>query len=388
MELRLSFTRKPVAQATEQKKGKGRVSQQLKADAGYRVTMEMSTLKDAVESATNPDNCTREDLIRIYRNVRKDAQVKAQYKVALNKVMSEPYLIISNGTEAPEKRDLFAKSWFNAFIKLVLDTEFEGYTLVEFGLPDADLGWTYVKAIDPLYINPYKKMVAFQVNGTDGVNYDGLTDALFLLELGDPDNLGDFESVAREVIWKTFGRSDWSEYNERFGKPLIDIACNTDDDGEVADKVAMAKNFGTNSFIVRDLDDTVNMISPTGSANGSQFEPLVKYCDEAISKIMNGQTGTADNQAWAGTAQVQERVLNDFTAGRIRNLQSTVNDTLIPFLIRKGWPLQGCKVKYPILDNEYKPKENPTPEPVEPVDPNEPTDKKAPVAKKANGYPW
>jgi len=383
MKIEFSFNKKQVAAAPANK----RVSDKLVAPSVDRVKMAMDTLKDAVDSALDHQTCNRADLLRIYDNTRKDGHVKSQYKVAVNKVLSEPWIVLINDTENEEKKKLLAKTWFDVFVKNVVDVEFYGYTLVEFGMPDDKKGWTYVKTFPRLHVNPFKKMILFQVGGNEGIEYADIAEKLFLLELGDPEELGEFESVSREVIWKNFSRSDWSEYNERFGKPLLDIACNTDDDEEVANKIAMAKNFGTNAYIVRDIDDQVQMISPTGSANGSQFLPLAEFCNAEISKIMNGQTGTSDEKSFVGAAEVHERVLDDFTKGRLRNVQSVVNDKLIPFLIGKGWPLQGCLLNYPILTEESN-----TEKTEEEPDMLDPEAKGKPIAnqlkKKGFQYPW
>jgi hypothetical protein len=388
MKFTFELNRKNATQ-TGSKRDKKRTSGNLVKQAPNRPQMQLDRLKSAVDFALDPNSVDRSELIEIYEGTSKDGHVISQLQVAENKLLSEPFLIINGETEDKEALKLFKKSWFDAFIKCALSAEFWGYQLIEFGPEHDEKLWEYVKVFPRLYVIPWKKKITFNLGGSGDVEYSDILTDLFLIELGEPEVLGKFEAVSKEVIWKGFSRSDWSEYNERFGKPLLDIACNTDDDDEVAAKIEMARNFGSNGYVVRDVDDQVNMISPQGSANGSQFEPLAKFCNDEISKIINGQTGTSDEKSFVGAAQVHERVLDDFTKGRLRAMQNIVNDTLIPFLVYHGWQLEGRTLVYPILEEESNTgKTEQQPIEGENGQHQQQVATKNQLPKKATGYPW
>ncbi|MCD7838844.1 MAG: hypothetical protein LUG65_08030, partial [Clostridiales bacterium] len=59
--------------------------------------------------------------------------------------------------------------------------------------------------------------------------------------------------------------------------------------------------------------------------------------------------------AWAGTAEVHERVLTEFTKARMKRIQALINYKLFPFLILKGYPLKGYEFRF--YELKYK-KEN------------------------------
>jgi len=56
---------------------------------------------------------------------------------------------------------------------------------------------------------------------------------------------------------------------------------------------------------------------------------------------MNGQTGTSDEKAFVGSAEVHERILDDWHHSRLRRYANIINYKLIPFLVYHGYPLEG-----------------------------------------------
>jgi hypothetical protein len=73
---------------------------------------------------------------------------------------------------------------------------------------------------------------------------------------------------------------------------------------------------------------------------------LIDYSDASIQKLINGQTGTTENGAWVGTAQVQERVMGQYTKSRLAKIQHFINDNLFPFLKKNSYQLEGKKFQY------------------------------------------
>jgi len=60
-----------------------------------------------------------------------------------------------------------------------------------------------------------------------------------------------------------------------------------------------------------------------------------------------------------GTAEVAERILDDFHHSRLRSAQNIINYELIPFLIHWGYPLEGASGRFPALDEKAAPTDSP-----------------------------
>lgn len=344
----------------------GRKSRLLTKQPLDRVKMEIGELSKAVEYALDPVNSDRIDLLTMYENSWKDSQVIAEREKAESYLITEPFEIQEGDTCNKEKTKLFERPWFTHFVSIAMYADFWEYTLAEFQEQDEKGEFVDVKIFPRKHVRPFEKQIVLNPADRDGIPYDGKEYDFFLLELGDADKAGKLESITREVIWKTFARSDWSEYNERFGKPLLDFAIDTNNEEEVNQKTEMAASFGANGWMVRDIEEEVNIVQIASRASAENFKDMAVFCDGQISKLMNGQTGTVDEKAFSGSAEVHERVLDKFTEARLKRIQDIVNYKLFPFLKHHGYPITDkTTFVYPVL------KRKATGQPDKPQDPTE-----------------
>jgi len=328
-----------------------------------RIAMQMDTLKSAVDAAIDIYNPDRRDLIGIYENVSKDSHVISQLEQAYNKVVSQPFMLSKNGTDDEEATKFLKKEWFEDFQKYCIEPEFWGYTLVEFGLIDDKGEFTECDIFSRRNVLPFSYSICFDANSPQGagVVYEvaddkggskDLKQELFLIELGKADKLGKFETLAREVIWKNFANTDWSQGSEKFGMPLLDIATDTDDANELNRIETMARNFSNNGYVIRGTADAVQIIQAQGRDFYKIYQEKIAGCNDEISKCINGATGTTDQKAFVGTAEVHERTTAEFHHSRMRKITNVVNSKLIPFLTFHGYPLEGAEFRYTAFDDK------------------------------------
>ena len=77
-------------------------------------------------------------------------------------------------------------------------------------------------------------------------------------------------------------------------------------------------------------------------------------CNDETSKAVSWQTGTSDEKAFVGGAEVHERVLNDYVEARKRSQGYHINEELFPFLIENGYPLEGKEFRYYIPEDQQQ----------------------------------
>jgi SPP1 gp7 family putative phage head morphogenesis protein len=335
-------------------------------DPQYRITMSMDNLKAAMDQAVDVYNPNRNELLLLYYQTMKDSHTKSQLEIAINKVASLPFRIWDGDTENEDLKYFFKKPWFDDYIKTFIEAELWGYTLGEFG--DMVNGeFKNMKVFQRRWVNPARKEILALPSNQRGVPYADVLNDIFMIEFGDPDDQGTLELITKEVIWKNFARTDWSDFNERFGKPILDIATDTDDQAEVNKRATMAAGFGSNLWIVRDIDDQVNILEAKNvGGNGQNFEKMIRMCNEEISKVINGQSGTSDEKSFVGSAEVGERILNDYTKARVRRMSNHINYTLIPFLNFAGYPLNNATFEF-IIEEKNVDTKTTDPEPAQPV---------------------
>lgn len=375
--MKVPTTIQNIFDAIKAPKRSGRKSKLLTKQPIDRVKMEIGNLTKAVENALDPINSDRTDLLAMYENSWKDSQVIAEREKAESYLITEPFEVLEGESMNKEKTKLFERPWFTHFITIAMYTDFWEYTLAEFQEQDEKGEFTDVKVFPRKHVRPFEKQIVINPTDREGISYEGQEYDFFLLELGDPDKAGKLESITREVIWKTFARSDWSEYNERFGKPLLDFAIDTTNDEEVKEKEEMATNFGTNGWIIRDVEEEVNITQVASRASAENFKDMAVFCDGQIAKLMNGQTGTGDEKAWTGSAEVHERVLDKFTEARLKRIQDIVNYKLFPFLKHHGYPITDkTSFSFPSLKRKAEGNSDTPKQPNKPEDPNEIDEKK------------
>ena len=330
------------------RKAKGRKSALLRRQSPDRIRMEMDKLNQAAYNALDRDCNDRLDLLAIYFNTWKDSQVISEHEKAEAFLITEPFEVRKVGSESVDKKrtDLFMRPWFTHFITYVMDTEFWGYQLIEFGEQDERGEFTDVSIFPREHVRPFEKLIVVNPWDREGISYEGSETDFFLLPVGDPERLGKLESISREVIWKTYARSDWSEYNERFGKPFIAYKTDTDSEEERERCMDMAARFGSDLVGVIGDGEELTVTAVASKESSDNYKSLADFCDDQIAKMMNGQTGTSKNAQWTGTAEVHERILTEFTKARMRRIQDIVNYSLFPFLIAHGYKLSGYEFEF------------------------------------------
>ncbi len=346
---------KEAKNATQKNK---RQSESVNPPAPERVTMQQNKLRDAADEARDPNNPSWTALRRIYEKTVTDGHYMSHRETSINMVVAEPFAVSTNETDNEDLTRLFKRPWFAKWVEIMFDTEMWGYNLAEFGYMDENGEFMDVDEFPRANYYPFNKNIIVDETDTEGIPYsDDKTNPtnLFLIELGKWNSIGKLETISREVIWKMFARSDWSALAGRFGLPFLVI--DTPAEGKELQGIKYgASNFGRSQNIVGDFNGRIpTLIEPKNNGSGYLvFDKKARFCNEEISKVMNGQTGTSDNQAWSGTADVHEDVLDDWHFSRLRRYTNIINYKLIPFLIHHGYPLDGATFRFLALDEDRK----------------------------------
>lgn len=321
----------------------------------WRVKAEVDTFRSALELARNPLRYDRRQLYAVYREVELDDQVIAQGRVACTAVQRAPFDVMLNGKPNEKLADIFRRPWFFDLLEVAVKTEFWGHSLIEFSpqmTPEGEFATFEVVPRD--FVRPEYGDVLTSISDTNGIPFrEGKFPYLF--EIGRCDDLGLYHVVAVPVIRKRYADTDWSLFSERFGSPFLTVKTASRDPKELNAKEEMLANFGSNGYaILDDQDDIVPIVAQSNGQAHFTFRDRMTLANEQISKIMNGQTGTAEEKAHVGSAEVHERILDGFTFARLTWIQFMVNFRLIPFLVSHGYKLDGARFEFIELRKKEK----------------------------------
>ena len=328
----------------------------------YRNQIDIQNWNNALNSAEDPLRFDRRQLIAIYRQAVLDLHLVSQMRTPLLTIKAQPFAIVDKktGKEYPELKELFAKRWFEDFLEYAIEAEWWGFSVIEIesfkksdsGLVDTEID--SVVLIPRQNVKPEWGLINPDVNQPT-VGYDFITnpDNYNIIDIGRRTNLGLLLVASKATIRKDFSISDWSRYSERFGLPYTIGKTNSKDQNEVNAMFSMLQNMGSGMVAVIPEGDSVELVESSKTDGSKIFLDFANFLDQQISKAINGQTGSSDEKAFAGSADVHKDILDTFNVGRLRDLQMDINDKLLPLLIKLGYPLENKKLKYTALD--YKP---------------------------------
>lgn len=320
---------------------KKRPSYALQRQREFRTDFEQQDLKDAIMLAEDPEHPRRYDLLMNYKEFMRDLHLQSQIRTAIYKVISEPASLYSKKSKKPDSEltKLFKAQWFEDVCWIYLLAEFYGFSVIEFGemKPDPNfnnqLVFKRVKDFPREHVSPEKQMILIRPTDLSGIPLDNPLIKKWILFCGDQYDLGLLADCGKHSIYKKYGYSDWSRSTEKWSDPILAIKSSSDNDKENDKKEEMAANFGNNGYVILDEDDDITLVERSNGTGYQIFKDFIESQNSENSKGVNGQVATADEKSFVGSAEVQERILNDYTIARLRALTYFVNDELIPYLV-------------------------------------------------------
>lgn len=308
-----------------------------------RSRQDLSNLKNALMMAESKYHPNRSGLIEVYENIITDAHLSSIIQSRKHKVLSKEFKIVNtvDFKEDKTKTEIFESKWFYDFISYSLDSIFYGFSLIQLG--NIIDGKFDISIVDRRHVIPDKSMVVPYPSSLEGVNFNDPKIIDWIVPVGSRLDLGVLLKVADLVLFKKMCLSAFAQFTELFGVPIrVGKVSNTQNK---SDMVNMLKNMGSASWGVFDKDDSIEVLQMTGT-NGDVFEQFLNYIDKSISKAIAGQTMTSDNGSSKSQAEVHENTFDQIIEADMKMIQFTINDLLIPKMIKHGFKLNGYKFKF------------------------------------------
>lgn len=302
----------------------------------YRQKQDLATYKSAVLSAENYLNPNRYPLLQIYVNIVIDSHLTAVIQQRKNLTLSKKFQVLNpDGKINEEKTKLLQKAWFRDFVDLSLDSQYWGYSLIQFGNLVKD-EFLNVELVPRQFVMPEKHLVT-EFPGND-IGQDFTTDGYedWLIGVGKPKDLGLLMKAAPLVMWKNSAFGAWAEFQDKFGTPFRYAKTNIRDEATRKNAEAMMNNWGVSPWAVFDKDDIVEMLETTKTDAHNVFNEMINRVNSELSKLILNQTGTTDEKAFVGSAEVQERILKQVGESDEYFINGVNNYQLVPFLINHG----------------------------------------------------
>lgn len=165
--------------------------------------------------------------------------------------------------------------------------------------------------------------------------------------------------VARCAAWafmiQSFGLKDWAAFSEVYGMPLRVgkyPASATKDDVRTLLRAVRAIANDAAAVIPAGMEIVFEKVE--GSHGSAVFGELIAYCDRSISKIILGQTMTADDGASQSQATVHNEVRLDILRADAKGTERTVNRDVVQVFVAFNFGPQALypRVAFPVAEPE------------------------------------
>lgn len=302
--------------------------------------------RTANQVALNYENPKRVLLYPIYDDVMLDSHSKGAIRNRKLKVLGKPFKVVdSEGVINKELTKLLRKRWLKKFISLSLDSEFWGYSLIQFGdiVRAPELKFLDIKLVPREHVIPeYHVLIKDKSDEVKkGIDYLKPPYSDWSIGIGDPDELGLLNVVAKDAISKKWVTVFWDQFAEIFGMPIRIAETSSRNKKEIDKLENMLEKMGSAAQGVFPQGTTVKLIETNRGDAFQVYDKRIARANSEISKAILGQTMTMDDGSSKSQAVVHENVSDDITNADADFIKDICNDDLFPFLIKHGWPLQG-----------------------------------------------
>lgn len=314
---------------------------------------DLADWRRAWQLAINVDNPDRRRLYDIYRDVDVDLHLTGCIEQRNGFVLSRSFkLVNSNGDIDEEATHIFDQAWFKQLMKYCLESNWWGHSLIELGdiTTDGDgcICYDDVRLIPRKHVIPEYHRCVINVGDdwTSGIDYHDPAFSGRLIECGRPDDLGRYLKAAQATIPKKNALSFWDAFAEIFGMPMRVAKTTTRDDNERRRLQSMLDGAGSNLAMVVSAETDLQVIE---SGKGDAFNVYDKRIDRAnseLSKLSIGQTMTIEDGSSLSQSETHLKVFENIVEADRDMLRDTVNNQLLPRMVRHGFPVKGLRFEW------------------------------------------
>lgn len=327
---------------------KSTTTTQLKSREGYiqriipktvsRTRSDISTWQMALRQADNVDNPKRIRLHNLYKDILLCAHLSSQMELRTLPVLATPFVLKTASGEIDDvaTESLMAASWVTKLNRHILETNYHGPALLEFNV--SPLGKPQVKLIPRTNIVPERGLLLLDQNDTSGIKYREVREyGSWLVEFGDPEELGLLNKAVPHVLFMRFAQACWSELCEIYGIPPRYMKTDTNDPAMLDRAEQMMRDMGAAAWFIIDTTEEFQF-AKGADTNGDVYKNLMSVCKEAISILINSvQIGQDTEHGNRSKEESSIGVRNEAIAADRERLTGEWNETVIPALIQIGW---------------------------------------------------
>lgn len=310
---------------------------------------DLADWRRAWQMAINVDFPNRTRLLNLYTDVDADLHLTGCVQQRMGFVLNKGFkLCDAKGVENPELTELFEAPWFKELMRLALEANYYGHSLIELGdvvEVNGRMAYSRVSLIPRTHVIPEYGVIVTHENDTWQTGYDYRNSELarWCIEAGGPHDLGLFLKCAQQTIPKKNMCAFWDMFGEVFGMPLR-VATTTSRDPKEYDRIEkMLQTMGAASYGLFPEGTTVDLKESTRADAYNVYDKRIDRCNSEISKGILTVTMTMEDGASLSQSEVHRKMLENLIQKDADLIRDLVNWQLLPRMVRHGFPVKGFR---------------------------------------------
>lgn len=257
----------------------------------------------------------------------------------------------TKGNESTEALAIFEREWFYRFLSLALDSIYWGHSLIEFGdIIHDDIGMRFkeVQLIPRKHVVPEYGLVLLKQDDElkKGIPYRQDAYATWLIEVGEPYDLGLLNKTAPKYLSKKNMEAFWDMFGETFGMPLRVARTTSNSEQDLAKLEKAVNEMGAMMWAVVQDGTEIEIKETTRGDAYNVYDKRIERCNSEMSKAMVQQTMTIDNGSSLSQSQTHLELFEQVCKADAKMMQYIINDKLLPLMLRLGFPLKGLTFEW------------------------------------------
>ena len=256
---------------------------------------DIGSYMNSLQSATAIDMYSRIRLYDMYSSsFMTDPHLIGIHRKRLVGACRTPIEFIRNEKADDQINELLKQPWFRKFRKEVVESEFWGFSLLQF-YRDID-GNIDFDSIPRKHYDPVQQIVLRYQSDTDGAPLEMFSNTLVIGN--DPRGLGIMSAVMPYVLYKRGNIGDWAQFCQIFGMPIREYTYDAGDEEARRRLVEDARKQGANAVYIHPEGSTLTL-HESGNKSGSSdlYINFSDKCDSQMSIAILGNTLTTDAKA-------------------------------------------------------------------------------------------
>jgi hypothetical protein len=282
----------------------------------------------------------------VYHDVMLDDQLTTVTQDRKLRLLNKELVVYGKDKKIDEfKTELLNdQEWLFDLLNECLDSIFYGYSLVHLRTGKNLLGKTIIKEphlIPRGYVSPHNKMILKnECDPTVGVEWSKFANELLYAQMYNP--VGILEKASPLTILKRHSWGSWDEFEQIFGIP-IRVAKYALGNEKLKQEIAgWLEEMGSAAYGVFPKEAEIDIKENQKSDAFNVFLKKIERVDAGLSKLILHQTGTTDEKAFVGAAEVHQNTLDQVTLADERKI-TLILKRLVYILHYWGYGFDGTE---------------------------------------------